>query len=254
MVHEAHEHEHNCFITLTYDPEQLPWGGTLVVEHFQKFMKRLRKHFRPKRIKYYHCGEYGEQLQRPHYHACLFGLDFGDKEPFKVTPAGTIFTSETLTRLWPLGFSTIAPFSWETAGYTAGYTMKKITGEPAQAHYQRPVISRHGEYLGEIQLLPEYATMSKGLGTAFYEKYKADFLKDDCPVPGRTAKIYKRIPRFYEKLMEADDATALETLKQNRESYALENQEEFTPERLMAKYKVKKAQLAQHQRGYENDT
>lgn len=42
-VHEAHMHDYNCFITLTYSPEHLPEGGTLVRKHFTDFMKRLRK-------------------------------------------------------------------------------------------------------------------------------------------------------------------------------------------------------------------
>ena len=42
-VHEAQLYEANCFITLTYAPEHLPKNGSLVLEHFQKFMKRLRK-------------------------------------------------------------------------------------------------------------------------------------------------------------------------------------------------------------------
>src|SRR4051794_29862641 len=43
--HEAKLHEENCFITLTYAPEHLPPGGTLVVKDFQDFMKRLRFEF-----------------------------------------------------------------------------------------------------------------------------------------------------------------------------------------------------------------
>lgn len=42
-VHEASLYDDNCFITLTYDNENLPEGGTLVKKHFQDFMKRLRK-------------------------------------------------------------------------------------------------------------------------------------------------------------------------------------------------------------------
>ena len=41
-VHESQMHTENCFITLTYDNYHLPPGGTLVLEHFQKFMKRFR--------------------------------------------------------------------------------------------------------------------------------------------------------------------------------------------------------------------
>ena len=73
-------HEDNCFITLTYDDENIPWDGSLNKQHFQAFMKRLRWHNKEKKIRYFHVGEYGEQLSRPHYHALIFNHDFDDKE------------------------------------------------------------------------------------------------------------------------------------------------------------------------------
>ena len=84
-MHEACMHLANCWITLTYDDDWLPYGRTLVPEHLQKFFKRLRRRIEPQQIKYYACGEYGSQcedhriencpmcgpLQRPHYHAVI---------------------------------------------------------------------------------------------------------------------------------------------------------------------------------------
>ncbi len=42
MVHEAYMHEHNSFITLTYDNEHLPEDGSLVRKHLTDFFKRFR--------------------------------------------------------------------------------------------------------------------------------------------------------------------------------------------------------------------
>ena len=53
-----------------------------IILSFKKFMKRLRKRFKGKRIRFYMCGEYGEQFDRPHFHACIFGVDFPDKVLF----------------------------------------------------------------------------------------------------------------------------------------------------------------------------
>jgi len=75
--------EDNCVITLTYDDEKLPYPGTLVKKHFTQFMKALRYKIKPKRIRYFHCGEYGEDLGRPHYHAVLFNHQFDDLELFE---------------------------------------------------------------------------------------------------------------------------------------------------------------------------
>ena len=94
-VHEASLYEFNCFITLTFDDSKLPTcndcrkvescvanrdaGSSLRVCDFQNFMKRLRQFVAPVKIKFFHCGEYGAKLSRPHHHACLFGYDFPDK-------------------------------------------------------------------------------------------------------------------------------------------------------------------------------
>ena len=136
-VHESLMHQENSFVTLTYDDEHLPRDGSLDKRHFQLFMKRLRKHFNEKTIRFFHCGEYGDKLGRPHYHACLFGIDFGDRIPHSVTNDVVTYTSETLTRIWGKGFTTCGEMNYQTAAYTARYIMKKITGKKADEHYTR---------------------------------------------------------------------------------------------------------------------
>ena len=77
-MHEAEMQDNNSFITLTYDDQNLPRHGSLDKTHFQKFMKRMREHLSPLKIRFYHCGEYGEKYTRPHYHSLIFGYDFPD--------------------------------------------------------------------------------------------------------------------------------------------------------------------------------
>jgi len=74
-VHESKCHDDNIFVTLTYNNENLPKDGSLCLADLQKFMKRLRKKYGAG-IRYFACGEYGEKLKRPHYHVCIFGLNF----------------------------------------------------------------------------------------------------------------------------------------------------------------------------------
>ena len=69
---ESRCHARNSFITLTYSPENYPMHGSLTYQDFQKFMYRLRRKYGP--VRFFMAGEYGEQLERPHYHALLFGL------------------------------------------------------------------------------------------------------------------------------------------------------------------------------------
>ena len=65
-------HPHNAYITLTYNDDHLPANGSLQPRDLQLFWKRLRKARTPG-IRYYACGEYGDQTARPHYHAIIFG-------------------------------------------------------------------------------------------------------------------------------------------------------------------------------------
>lgn len=249
IVHESQMHLDNCFVTLTYDEDNLPIDGSLNKEHFQKFMKRLRKHHEGQTIRYFHCGEYGESLSRPHYHACLFGIDFNDRVPFSSSRGIITDYSETLEKIWGKGFCTVGELNYQTAAYTARYIMKKITGEKAQEHYQRP----HPKTGELIELQPEYTTMSlgrkrgEGLGASFYEKYKADFFpRDECPVPGRG--VYKGVPKYYEQLYAEENPDSHRAIKQARKLYRDQHAEEYLPHRLEAKSKVKRAQISQLKR------
>jgi hypothetical protein len=238
IVHEAQLYEQNSFITLTYDDEHLPYGGTLVKKHFQDFMKRLRKHIYPRKVRYYHCGEYGDQLKRPHYHACLFNVDFSeDKVLFSERDGNLLYTSETLQVLWPYGFSTVGDLTFESAAYCARYVLKKVTGKNHDDHYLR--CDEDGV---AFWLEPEYTTMSRrpGIGKDWYDKYKSDvFPSDEVPVPG--SGVFKKVPRYYEALLESEDPDAYEQIKEERKAFRLEHAGEYSPDRLMAKYKVQLA-------------
>lgn len=64
------------FVTLTYDRLNLKKANfQLQKEHIQLFMKRVRKHAKHIRIRYYAVGEYGTQTKRPHYHVILFNAN-----------------------------------------------------------------------------------------------------------------------------------------------------------------------------------
>lgn len=191
-VHEAQLYDRNSFITLTYSDENLPKDASLNVEDWQKFMKRLRKRY-GKGVKYFHCGEYGEQFGRPHYHAILFNLDFSDKELLCRRKDGDLYVSESLERLWTLGHSSIGDVTFESAAYVARYVTKKITGKNALHHYNK-IDLQTGEILAERR--PEYQTSSKAeaIGRAWLEKYMTDVYPDDFVVL-RGKKL--KPPRYY---------------------------------------------------------
>ena len=243
-THEASLHDNNCFVTLTYRDEDLPHDKSLYKEHFQNFMKRLRKYISPLKVRYYACGEYGvdrdlttlNQLGRPHYHACLFGYDFPDKELFS-NGDYKIYTSEILEKIWGKGFCTIGDLTYETAAYTARYVTKKINGDLAFDHYQR-----FDEETGEIQLLlPEFSLQSTkpGIGGDFFHLYKSDFNKDYVTHNG----VKHKSPKYYDKLFEKFDADEFGAIKEKRKAAIDDDDPENSPERLSVKERLTKSRL-----------
>ena len=111
---EAKAYSHNCFITLTYDNEHLE---DINVPTVQKFIKRLRKYFGARSLRYFACGEYGENTGRPHYHVILFGVDFSDDRIFlkRDKRGNVIYYSPTLMKLWRNGFNSIGDLCFESA-------------------------------------------------------------------------------------------------------------------------------------------
>jgi len=235
MMHEASLHDDNVFLTLTYDDVHLPPRGSLVKRHFQDFIRRLRKRH-TERISYFHCGEYGDQGGRPHYHAILFGVDFADREPWATSGAGHAqFTSPFLSTMWEHGLATFGSVTFESAGYCARYCLKKVNGDRAEEHYRR-VDPESGEV---YWLTPEYATMSlkPGIGKRWFEKYGNEVANyDGCVVNGRMTGS----PRYYDKLR---GKAVMKPVKRERVFAALEHASDNTDKRLAVRRKVKEAAL-----------
>lgn len=193
-------------------------------------MKRLRRRYEPQKIRYFMCGEYGEQLMRPHYHALLFGFDFQDRQLWTTREGINVDTSAQLESLWPKGFSTVGEVTWQTAAYTSRYCLKKITGKDADEHYLKCDLST-GEL---ISITPEYNAMSlrPAIGRTWFEKYRSDcYPKDFITHEGKKF----RVPRYYDKLLEADDPTRLDQLKLQRRQKAWQWESEQTKERLRSR-------------------
>ncbi len=258
IVHESCLHEDaygNCFVTFTYRSKAectakqtkkgyyVPDDYSLNYHHFRDFIKRLRAHFKQK-IRYFHCGEYGDENLRPHYHACLFNVSFEDQIVEQQSNGITTYSSATLQKLWPYGFCTVGELNFETAAYTAGYILKKITGNQAAEAYLR-----NDEYGVAFWVRPPYITMSlkPGIGAEFYEKYKTDFFpSDESPVPGKG--IIKKVPRYYETILKQSDPDLLEVVKAMRQVWLSAHADEFTAERLHDKYQCQQARQLAKQR------
>lgn len=263
-VHEAALYSQNCFITLTYRPDDLPEGGGLVKDDLQRFLKRLRKNS-GRRFRYYACGEYGDKTMRPHYHALLFGFDFPDKKPLHHNASGqTVFESPFLEQTWGHGLCSVGAMSFESAAYCARYVMKKnknINGPD----------SHHPKYLqwdpdtGEVirDLPVEFSTMSRGsgkddpdprfragLGRHWLEKFHKDVFPDDFIIhQGRKVGV----PQAYTAWMELHHPDVLKDVKRKRVLSIRANAENNTKDRLRVREEVTMARLQLLKRGMTDD-
>ncbi|WNK12870.1 MAG: replication initiator protein [Microvirus sp.] len=231
LIHEAQSWDCSCFLTLTYSDDMLPHGGTLVKSHFQSFMKRLRSKVRRK-VSFFHCGEYGETLARPHYHAIIFGYDFWTtRTPFGKSKSGAQqWRSAELESLWTHGNSTIGTVNFDSAAYIARYCVKKISGPGSRKHYEYV-----DEETGEItDRLPEYITMSRrpGIGLRHIQRFSPETWKSDsCIANGKEVPV----PKYYDKQLDNEKARRI---KGARIKKARKQWRNNTPERLATREEV----------------
>lgn len=243
-MHESHCYDENVFATLTYDDEHVPADGGLRYRDFQLFMKRLRKAFGPTR--FFMCGEYGEQYYRPHFHACLFGLQLPDKKRFRELSSGSvIYTSDVLSSLWRNGFVSVGDVTFESAAYVARYVLKKVGSD----------VERLGTFdysTGEISVRRQefcQASRRPGLGYPFLAKYHLDiYPRDEVVVRG----IKMKPPRYYDgKAEEFLSLGGLLDWEVNRLDKFELAQADSTPDRLAVRELVTNARLAFKKRGLE---
>lgn len=306
-MHEAKSNANNCWVTLTYNDENLRskyhtgiihprtakpiYGGTLLKRDIQKFFRRLRKHLARETIRrvthsdtpavdnptaarqniihtspstptvrYYYCGEYGEKYKRPHYHLCLFGIDFNDKKLVKETDQShRLYESELLQKLWPHGQHILSELTWETAAYTARYSLAKVNGQlqnQLQENIQqgKKIKLRHYEKIdydtGEIiTLQQEYNDMSRkpGIGFPWLQKWETDVYKHHTShVRIRGKKTQP--PRYYDKIHKRNNPTHYEHIRKERNKATLKNWLQNTTPRLEAEEVItrRKIQTLKH--------
>jgi hypothetical protein len=164
---------------LTYDNDHLPVGGTLVKRDLQLFIKRLRKEISPVKIKYYACGEYGDETKRPHYHLIVIGWHPDIESCYKPDRKQT--ASREIEELWHYGHNTVGYNDREAISYTVGYVRKKLVGLRASEYGERE---------------PPFALQSQGIGKDYAVNHKEAILSDN----GITRNgVNVGVPRYYRK-------------------------------------------------------
>lgn len=229
---EAKLHEHNWFLTLTYNDEHLPmkdfaeangkiyprrddWAGTLEKSDLQKFFKRLRK--RGISVRYLACGEYGGQGARPHYHAILFGSEF-DSDTFynaRYVNNNLYWQNKVIESCWQLGYSYIGEANWNTMAYVARYVVKKQRGQYA------------ADYYAERGQEPEFLVSSRrpAIGQEYYNLHADEIYRDDKILLHNTSgNFYAKPPRYFDKLRCKYDDHAIDDLKEARKVFGEQRQ------------------------------
>lgn len=238
---EAEQWKENYFITLTYDDLHIPceseivdqrtgeiyedpgdWEtGHLMPDDMTKFIKRLRSawqrdpRYKHTGIRFYYCGEYGTQTERPHYHILLFNFPI-EKKSLKIHRInknnGTIlWECKDIEEIWGKGFVTIAEVNWDTCAYTARYCMKKLKRKPRE------------EYFKDGQI-PEFVRMSRkpGIGAKAFNRNM--FENDEIIIKGHKGKIQSIKPaRYYDKLYDLENPRHMEKIKERRRNLAAAN-------------------------------
>lgn len=193
------------WIRLSYNDEHLPIApdgrATLVKEHCQLFIKRLRyyhyEHYARlseqldgypvimEPIKYFLCGEYGTKYHRPHYHVVLLNCF---EEYF--APAWSV-VEKTTGEVSSIGDVYIdpRPLTDSAVAYTIGYMNKRKTF----------VVERYDDDGVLLTRIPEFRLMSKGLGKRFLTDdivkwYHDDVSRNYIVLPGGAKTA---LPRYY---------------------------------------------------------
>ena len=232
-IHEAQCHDFNSFVTLTYDDDHLP-GPSLVPEHLSAFVKRIRR--AGNSVRFFGVGEYGEEGQRPHFHVLLFGKTFADREYI----GKSLYRSPELERFWKFGTSTFGDVTYQSAGYCAKYSVKKVNGDLADEHYKRVNLST-----GEIvSVVPEFGRMSlkPGIGFPWFDRFWKDVYhaRDACVVNGQVLPA----PRYYDILLGLRDPALSCDKDFDRYVNSKNFLEDCSPERLLVREVCAKAKLA----------
>lgn len=191
--HEARMHQWSCFVTLTYDPRNLPFRGMLRPQDYYGFRQAIKNYRRDDKLRFLGVGEYGSTTWRPHFHVCIFGLWFEDAVPAGKSKAGfQNYESKTLTALWGKGRCVINVMGPKIAAYAARYSLKKVGSSDGYTRTD----ARTGE---EYRLPPEFMSASKQLGKSWLEKYATDVFPWDFIVLADGSKA--PVPKYYIRVL-----------------------------------------------------
>lgn len=217
---EAAQWSDNCFVTLTYEDENMPrledGRGILVRKDMQDWLKRLRsevsRSFNGRKIRFFGVGEYGDTTWRPHFHLALFNLPncvYGYSR-YSTGSKNCCYICDMVRDTWARGNILVAELNTNSAQYVCGYVTKKMTSK---------------DDLRLKGLPPEFSAMSlrPGIGgDAMWEVadtlMKFDLVDSESDVPstlrhgGRILPLGRYLTKRLRKMVGKDEKAPQETL------------------------------------------
>lgn len=212
---------YNWFVTLTYDDEHLV-SPYLVKDDLARFMRKLRRRmeyhgFAKDGIRFFACGEYGENYKRPHFHVILFNCPLPDVKPVGNNPdieKTFYYHSDLIQNTWSNGFTTLGEVTFDSCAYVARYVIKK--------HKQEDLMSDIPDFV------PEFIRMSRrpGIASEWYEQNMDKIYQtDEILMTDRNGKLIKMKPcRFFDNKYEIDNPEKMYDIKANRQRLAIISQ------------------------------
>lgn len=234
ILEESKYHSKVAFITMTYNDDNLCFSDsgipTLVPDHCTTFLKNLRydleyydNNEERQSFRYFLCGEYGDQFDRPHYHMILFyNGDLSHDE-----------LSFYIEKRWNHGFikyeSGISP---GRAKYCAKYSMKSIGYD-------------------YLDVVPPFARMSRrpGIGKQFLDHINTDLFRsrNQWFVHDNSGTPYS-LPRYYrERIFSSDECQEHSLLLERIKGLKFDlEQANRTDKRSVFKFESDKRKYSEH--------
>lgn len=182
---KVRRYKHCFFVSLSYATEFLPYSWEFVdrrtgeyfkpleseepilcPHHVTDFMKRFRRYYGKDSVKVFMCGEYGDQFDRPHYHFIWYtDMDWNS-------------TREAIRHAWSCECPKNRvgePGTFEVVGKYKTYRLSfgRIDVKSVNIRRMRYVAKYVVKDNNSNSLVPKFARVSHGLGSAFLESEQA---------------------------------------------------------------------------------
>lgn len=203
LVHELEYEHRGVFATLTY--EVPPQSLSVSKRELQLFLKRLRRFYTlpelsggisnpwcdpNRKIKYYACGEYGENHGLPHYHLILLGVDLAEH----VLEGAHYVVDGPLKRAWCR--ESVPMEEWAARGCPGYIYVGTVT--PSSVRYVTDYVQKGKLVARPPGSEPAFQLCSQGIGKRYALDNREQLVSDGtCRIDG----VVRGLPRYYQKLL-----------------------------------------------------